>query len=335
MAPAGCRGSTTSGEGRVWASGGLRQKNQFAFGGAGRNASRRSGAAANHNHASGPRQETFARVGEENADADHAKECRNDLDHHDGPLRPAATKRHGRPNSQKNSAGRRRFARRLMISGNNVTKRLDGVIGRADMHRKPMQPRRWRREHQRCGRNRRDHFRATKACSGEVAAGSPGRTVVRRLGHASNVELPGDPMVASTRKRSVAPERTAARGNRPAADDNHASGPRQETFAGVGDENADADHAEQRRNDLDHHNGPLLSAKTKRHGGPNSQKNSASRTCIVMQLVISGNRACRKHGKPPARLATGWQYPGAKPSRRRPGCRARHYQPDGGLYGNG
>jgi hypothetical protein len=68
--------------------------------------------------ASGPRQKSLAGVRHENADADYAKKCGNDLDHHDGPLRPARTKRHGRPNSQKNSVGRNRIAARLMISGN-------------------------------------------------------------------------------------------------------------------------------------------------------------------------------------------------------------------------
>jgi hypothetical protein len=57
-------------------------------------------------------------MGEENTGADHAKQCCNDLDHHDGPLRPAETKPHRRPNSQKNSRNRYRFAARLMISGN-------------------------------------------------------------------------------------------------------------------------------------------------------------------------------------------------------------------------
>jgi hypothetical protein len=55
-------------------------------------------------------------VGHENADADHAKQRCHYLDHHDGPLRPAETKRHRRPNSQKNSINRDRFAPRLMIS---------------------------------------------------------------------------------------------------------------------------------------------------------------------------------------------------------------------------
>jgi hypothetical protein len=52
---------------------------------------------------SGPRQKTLAGVGDKNADADHGKQCSNDLDHDDGPLRPAQTKRHGGPHSQKKS----------------------------------------------------------------------------------------------------------------------------------------------------------------------------------------------------------------------------------------
>jgi hypothetical protein len=59
-------------------------------------------------------------VGHENADADHAKQCSNDLDHDDGPLRPARTKRHGRPHSQKKSPRISRIAARLMISGNKA-----------------------------------------------------------------------------------------------------------------------------------------------------------------------------------------------------------------------
>jgi hypothetical protein len=62
-------------------------------------------------------------VGHEDADADHAQECCNYLDHHDGPLRPADTKRHGRPNSQKKSLRRNRFTERLMILGNRERRR--------------------------------------------------------------------------------------------------------------------------------------------------------------------------------------------------------------------
>jgi hypothetical protein len=76
--------------------------------------------------ASRPRQKSLAGVGHENADTDHAKQCGNDLDHDDGPLRPARTKRHGRPNSQKNSVGSDRIATRLMISGNRDCR----IVGR-------------------------------------------------------------------------------------------------------------------------------------------------------------------------------------------------------------
>jgi hypothetical protein len=73
-------------------------------------------------------------------------------------------------------------------------------------------------------------------------------------------------------------------------------------------ENTDADHAKQCGNDLDHHDGPLCFARTKRHRRPNSQKKSAGCKRIAMQLMISGNRACQKDGEPPARLAFWWQH---------------------------
>jgi hypothetical protein len=84
----------------------------------------------------------------------------------------------------------------------------------------------------------------------------------------------------------------------------HASGSREKTLAGVGHKYADADHGKECCNYLDHRNRPLRSTETKRHGGPNSQKNSASRTRFAMQLMISGNRECQKRGRP---LANGVQ----------------------------
>jgi hypothetical protein len=83
-------------------------------------------ARTSYSSVSRPRQKSLAGVGHENADTDHAKQCGNDLDHDDGPLRPARTKRHGRPNSQKNSVGRYRIAARLMISGNRGCR----IVGR-------------------------------------------------------------------------------------------------------------------------------------------------------------------------------------------------------------
>src|SRR3979411_1359837 len=93
----------------------------------------------------------------------------------------------------------------------------------------------------------------------------------------------------------------------------HASGPREKALAGVGHEYADANHGKECCNYLDHRNGPQRSAETKRHGGPNSQKNSLRRKRFAMQLVISGNRECQKGGWLPARLASVWQHPGGKP----------------------
>ena len=83
----------------------------MAFVRAGPGASRREARAQNVRSASGPRQKTLARMGHENADAEHAKQCGNDLDHHNGPLLVAQTKRQRGANSQSNSAGYRRFAR--------------------------------------------------------------------------------------------------------------------------------------------------------------------------------------------------------------------------------
>jgi hypothetical protein len=82
---------------------------------------------------------------------------------------------------------------------------------------------------------------------------------------------------------------------------NNASRPRQKTLAGVGHENADADHAKECCNYLDHHNGPLHPAARKRHGRPNSQKNSVRRKCFAMQLMIFCNRECKNGGQLPAR----------------------------------
>ena len=134
-------------------------------------------------------------------------------------------------------------------------------------------------------------------------------------------------------------ERRATR--RARANDDHASGPREKTLAGVGHENADADHGKECCNYLDHRNGPLRSAETKRYRRPNSQKNSASRTRVPMQLMISGNRECQKGGGPLAQPASRRQHPGGKPISAIAleflwggGRRALRCQPTGGLAWN-
>jgi hypothetical protein len=101
---------------------------------------------------------------------------------------------------------------------------------------------------------------------------------------------------------AVAPSLRPGRGFK--ANDGNASGSRQKTLAGVGHENADADHAKQCCNYLDHHDVPLGSAQTKRHRGPNSQKKSPGPHSIADRLMISSNRQCRKDGEPLARVAT-------------------------------
>jgi hypothetical protein len=90
----------------------------------------------------------------------------------------------------------------------------------------------------------------------------------------------------------------------------NASGIRLKALQSVGQKNSDADHAKQCGNYLDHSNCPLCPAETKQHGRPNSQKNSMSNNGFAGRLMISGNRASQENGKPPARLAFGWQHPG-------------------------